>query len=205
MAMKLKYTTYNLEAENGLLVTRPAGKEIKEQIGKRLDKLEPNTVLLIDFSGIDFIDASCADEIVVRTMARIAAGEFIDRFVIYKNIADQHIENIQLALSVSDKLIIAVMASKWRILGSVNKSLRDCLIAIVGHKEVTARELQKLMGFKTVNEASTKLSKLYELGLIAREPFREPVRGGGRQFRYLSLLIGYKHDRDEYSTSADLI
>ena len=44
------------------------------------------------------------------------------------------------------------------------------------------------MRYTTINEASTKLTTLYRRRLVGREPFRQAVRGGGRQFRYLSLL-----------------
>jgi len=185
---ELKYTIFKLTTKDGLLVTREMGKKKKEEICSKLEKASTNEVLIIDFTDIQFIDASCADEIVVRVMARLEANEFPQTYVLFKNIADQHNDNIDLALTVADKLIMAFSGRKWWMLGTMNQGYRDALRKIVELKETTAREFQKAMDYKTINEASTKLSRLYEKGLIAREPFRESVRGGGRQFRYISLL-----------------
>jgi len=66
-------------------------------------------------------------------------------------------------------------------------SHRTALAKIMEMRSVTARELQQELDYKTINESSTRLTSLYQRCLIAREPFREAVRGGGRQFRYLSL------------------
>jgi len=190
--MELRYTTFNLKAKDGLLVTRSIGKKIKNEICDVLDLQFENTVVVVDFNEVKFIDASCADEIVVRVMARIEAGEFPDRFVIFKNIAGQHNENISMALAVAEKMVISYHDRKWSMLGSMNEGYRSALLKVVQKKEMTARELQIEMDYRAVNEASTKLSRLYDKGLIAREPFREAVRGGGRQFRYISLLRDIK-------------
>jgi len=190
--MELKYTTFELKAKDGLLVTRSIGRKIKSEICDQLELEFEHTVLVVDFQGVKFIDASCADEIVVRVMARIEAGEFPDRFVIFKNIAEQHNENISMALAVAEKMVISYHDRKWSMLGSMNEGYRSALLKVVQEKEITARELQIEMDYRAVNEASTKLSKLYDKGLIAREPFREAVRGGGRQFRYISLLRDIK-------------
>jgi hypothetical protein len=199
--MELKYTIFKMKAKGGLLVTRDIGKSKKEEICEKLDELETNGVLIVDFSDIKFIDASCADEIVVRVMARLEAGEYPDRYVLYRNIAKQHIENINLALTVAEKLIIAFSGRKWWMLGFMIDGYRTALRKVVELKETTAREFQVAMDYNQINEASTKLSKLYDKCLIAREPFREPVRGGGRQFRYLSLLKDIRHNKgiDDYT------
>ena len=186
--MELKSTIFKLRADDGLLVTREIGKQKKEEICSRLDDLDPNYVLIVDFSNIRFIDASCADEIVVRVLARLEAWEFPDRYILYCNIAKQHYENISLALTVAEKLIIAFTDRKWVMLGSINPGYQKALLKVVEKKAITARELQETMPYRTVNEASTKLCKLHEKRLIALEPFRESVRGGGRQYRYISLL-----------------
>lgn len=190
--MGLKNTIFELTADQNLLVTRATGKRAKEAICRKLDRLEKNSVLVVDFSSIKFIDASCADEIVVRVMARLEAGEFPDRFILFKNLARQHIENINLALTVANKMVITYSGRKWQILGTVVEGHRRTLLKIVELKQTTARELQEAMGYRTINEASTKLSDLYKWSLVAREPFRQSVPGGGRQFTYISLLRDIK-------------
>jgi len=176
---------YELKAEAGLLIGREEGKKIKEAICQKLEELAPITVMQLDFSQVEFIDVSCADEIVVKVLARLQAGEFPDRFFILSNIKVQHRENVETALEVAEK---AVIAKEFFILGKLMNSYRQALEEVMRRGAITARELQQALQYSTVNEASTKLSYLYQQCLIAREPFRRPVRGGGRQFRYLSLL-----------------
>lgn len=181
----MKIVNYALNAEAGFLIGREQGKKIKEAICKRLEELAPNTVLQLNFSRVEFVDVSCADEMVVKVLARLQAGEFPDRFFILSNVKAQHRENVETALEVAEK---AVIVKEFLILGKLINSYRKALEEVVRRGAITARELQQTLKYSTVNEASTKLSYLYQQCLIAREPFRRPVRGGGRQFRYLSLL-----------------
>lgn len=202
--MSLKYSTFELMPDRGILVTREEGRTIKEKICSQLENMNEQHVLVIDLSAVDFIDASCADEIVVKVLARIEAGEFPDRFVLYRNIANQHRENIHLALIVADKFILAVGKRKGIILGKIGEGYRRAFIEIIRRKETTAKELQEVMEYKTVNEASTKLAWLYKRGYIAREPYRQPVQGGGRQFKYISLLKDYE-DEDDFIDPDELL
>lgn len=181
----MKTINYELKAEAGFLIGRAEGKKIKEAICQKLEELAPNSVSQLDFGQVEFVDVSCADEIVVKVLARLQAGEFPDRFLILSNIKAQHLENVETALEVAEK---AVIAKGFFILGKLMNSYKQALEEVMRRGAVTARELQQTLKYSTVNEASTKLSYLYQQCLIAREPFRRPVRGGGRQFRYLSLL-----------------
>ena len=171
-----------------LLIMRETGEKTKEAIAKKLSEIKPNTMLELDFSSIEFMDVSCADEVVVKVLARLEAGEYPDRFIILSHLDDQHRENIETALRVSKKAVIVKEESGWSILGELINSYREALSKVVEHGTITANELQRAMQYNTINEASTKLSYLYQRCLVAREPHREAVRGGGRQFRYLSLL-----------------
>jgi len=173
--------------EKDLLITREVGHETKEQICGELAQLEPNTVLDLDFRAIRFMDVSCADEMIVRVLARLEAGEYPDRFISLSHIGVQHRENIEAALKIAKKATLVRQKESWEILGELVSSHRTALAKIMEMRSVTARELQQELDYKTINESSTRLTSLYQRCLIAREPFREAVRGGGRQFRYLSL------------------
>ncbi len=184
----MRVVNYELKTETGFLIGREEGKKIKEAICKQLEGLTPNTVLQLDFGRVEFVDVSCADEIVVKVLARLQAGEFPDKFFILSNIKAQHRENVETALEIAEKAVIVKELKSFSILGKLMNSYRQALEEVMRRGAITARELQQALKYSTVNEASTKLSYLYQQCLIAREPFRRPVRGGGRQFRYLSLL-----------------
>ncbi|MBT4499710.1 MAG: hypothetical protein HOC74_18430 [Gemmatimonadetes bacterium] len=173
--------------EKDLLITREVGYETKEQICRELAQLEPNTVLDLDFRAIRFMDVSCADEMIVRILARLEAGEYPDRFITLSHIDVQHRENIEAALKIAKKTTLVRQEESWEVLGELVSSHRTALAKIMEMRSVTARELQQELDYNTINESSTRLTFLYQRCLVAREPFREAVRGGGRQFRYLSL------------------
>lgn len=192
--MSLKTFSFTVEAvgapknEKDLLIMREIGEKTKEAICRKLSELAQNTVLEMDFSSIRFIDVSCADEVVVKVLARLEASEYPDKFIILSHIDAQHRENIETALKVAKKAVIVKENGGWSILGELVNSYRKALSKVIELGSITARELQEEMGYNTVNQASTKLIFIYQRCLIAREPYREAVRGGGRQFRYLSLL-----------------
>ena len=187
----LSTASYKVQAvgapEKDLLITRQVGYETKERICGELAQLEPNTVLDLDFHAIRFMDVSCADEMIVRVLARLEAGEYPDRFITLSHIDVQHRENIEAALKIARKATLVRQEESWEILGELVNSHRTALAKVMEMRSVTARELQQELDYKTINESSTRLTFLYQRCLIAREPFREAVRGGGRQFRYLSL------------------
>jgi len=184
----MKHVNYQLKPEMGFLIGREEGVRLKEEICKFLGEQETNTALVLDFSQVEFIDVSCADELVVKVLARLQAGEIPDRFLILSALKPQHRENIEAALTVGGKAVFVQTEDSWTTLGELISSYRDALEVVNGKNVITARELYDEMHYETINESSTKLSALYKLCLIGREPYRRPVRGGGRQFRYLSVL-----------------
>ena len=168
--------------EDGLLIGKEIGEEIRNRIGKKLSELEYNTVLEIDFGAIRHVDASCANVIIVNILRRLESGEYPDRFIILSNVGDQHREDIEYPLKVAGKAVVVKEDDGWSVLGVLINSYREALDKVMELGSVTARELQKAMGYNKVNEASTKLSYMYQKSLIAREP------SGGRRFRYFSLI-----------------
>jgi hypothetical protein len=176
------------------LLRREAGKKIGEAICKRLVALKPNNVLEISFEKIKAIDFSCADELVAQVLARLDAGDLPDRFVILSHVSDQHRENIDAALRLAKKVIIIKEKEDkqkkegWSLAGGLDHESKKVLARVMEAGLLTAKELQERMKYYSINEASARLTFLYQHYLIAREPFRMAVRGGGRQFRYLSLV-----------------
>jgi hypothetical protein len=189
--MDLSTTTHELEADRDLLVGRDEGDRVKDLVCRRLKDLPPQHVLRLDFRRVQFVDVSGADEVVVKVVGRVIAGEFPDRFIVITGVGTQHRENIEMALGVAKKAVLVDLGShQWTILGPLNAALRRVLVYIGMRGAATARELVDELDIDPINTASTRLTQLFQEGLCAREPWREPVRGGGRQFRYIALCKG---------------
>jgi hypothetical protein len=198
--MDLVKSTYEISAEQDLLITRDEGERVKELVCQRLKELSPHSVLRLSFRQIKFVDVSGADEVVVKVLARLVAGEFPDRFVILSSLKPQHYENIELVLDVARKaMLVDLGQGRWTVLGQLNAALRRVLAYVADKGAATARELVDHLDIEPVNTASTRLVQLYGEGLLGREPWREPVRGGGRQFRYLPLVRGKCVEHDAWA------
>ena len=189
--MELAKSTYEIMPDKELLIGRDEGERIKEIVCQELKWLASPGVLCLSFARTRFVDISGADEVVVKVLARLEAGEYPDRFLVLSSLTAQHRENIEMALGVANKAVLVDLGARgWTVMGELNSSLRKALSFIADNRGATARELVDRLRIEPVNTASTRLVQLYEAGLVAREPFREPVRGGGRQFRYLPLVDG---------------
>lgn len=181
--MKIKHLRFTVEGdESGLLIARDMGEKAKEIIFGKLSEFGSNTVLEMDFSSIKYMDASCANEVVVMVLRRLESGEYPGVFIVLSKIAEQPRSNLEFAMKAVKKAVVVREEAGWTILGELMDSYRTALDKVMQLGSATARELQKVMNYNTVNEASTKLSSLYQQSLVARE------EASGKSFRYVSLL-----------------
>lgn len=173
--------------QTGYLLTAEVGARTREQIYGTFTQLQPNTVLELDFSSIKYMDASASTEILVKMLRRLESGECRNRFFILSHVKGHVLGEMRYALKLGQRAVIVLQDEGWYIVGSMFPGDKSVLTAVVEMGSVRARELQEALGYKTVNEASTRLSSLYSRCLLAREPI------DGRKFRYFSLLQGYGH------------
>src|SRR3989442_3473287 len=186
--MELTRSIYEITPDKHLLIGRDEGERIKELVCQELKWLNGPGVLCVSFARTQFVDISGADEVVVKVLARLEAGEYPDRFLVLSALTAQHRENIEMALTVANRAVVVDLGTRgWTILGELNSGLRKVLSFIAEKHRATARQLVEKLGIAPVNTASTRLVQLYEAGLVARQPYPEPLRRGGRQFPLLPL------------------
>jgi hypothetical protein len=181
--------TYNLykllkeELKNGSsdLVTRPSGQVIRERIEKDIEKEKNGEVIALDFSKIEIIDYSCADEIVAKLVSRLLSGEYGDKYIILTGLNENQKENIEVALERKELAVIANMRDgKQVLLGSLNNYLKETLNLIVKKSKITASELSKAMKLEA-NTSGTRLLNLHKKRLVKRI---DANRNGGRVWMY---------------------
>jgi hypothetical protein len=86
------------------LVTRPTGAAVRNRIEATLSRSECRTAML-DFSGIEVLDFSCAEEIVAKLLlTQIPAGR---RFVVLRGLRDDQHEAIQQVLTHHGLAVVA--------------------------------------------------------------------------------------------------
>ena len=167
-------------AQSQDVLDRAQRERMKEQILEQLSGCNYRTVVELDFHFVRYIDAQCGDAI-VQVIRRLMIGEYPERFIILRDLQRQHRGNIHLPFDLAKLAVISVDDDRWSFLGKLMPSYAAALDRVMVKGDTTARELKNFMKYKTVNEASTKLSGLYYRRLVTRE------EATGRAFRYISL------------------
>lgn len=177
-----------LEKSTGgkLLATRPLARQVREQIIARIQEAFNEAVVELNFSGVEFIDYSGADELVVMLMNRIINKELGERYLLLSNLTEWHRENIKAALGINKKhAVLEVRSNELFLLGTVKPMLVEVLRAVYNSGVDTARKLSDATG-NEINLSGTKLLQLYQQRLIMRT--EEFLPEGGRQYKYGPIL-----------------
>lgn len=80
------------------LVTRHTGRTVRTNVEQQMAAAGPTVLAVLDLHDVPLIDFSCADEIVAK-LVRLASGSSSRRrFVLFRGIAEHHLEPIESAL-----------------------------------------------------------------------------------------------------------
>ena len=110
-----KVKTQSLGDFGNILAMRPMGRKVQEALDAQLRQLPPGGVLVLDFSGVEMMDYSFADEALGTLYSRMSAKEYPDRFLILA-VADDELgealmENVEVALSRREVAALALPRS----------------------------------------------------------------------------------------------
>jgi hypothetical protein len=167
------------------LVTRETGTVIRERLERELIAESEPTAVFLDFSGVEVIDYSCADEVIAKLISRLLSGEYGEKFVVLENLSPNQVENIEVALERKKLAVLYLQkGGGWQVIGFLNNYLRKTLVSVMGKGSITLRELAREGGIG-LNTGGTRLLNLYKKRLIWRS--EEISKEGGRQFAYKSL------------------
>lgn len=177
-----------VEHFTGVLYDREKmGVPLRIEIEKKLQSLPSGGVLALDFSGIEDITPSVADEIGPYFVLRLMNGDFGDRFIVYKCGNNEIAHALQLAFERWAGKIAALSLDEGRIYyGKLSPALEHTLNKVEEKATVTPSQLCETEG-STLNIWSNRLKSLYNLRLVKR--VEAPLeRGGGRQFLYSKVV-----------------
>ncbi len=183
------YKLHNLlkeELKNGSsdLVTRPSGQVIRERIERDIAKEKNGEVINLDFSKIEIIDYSCADEIVAKLISRLLSGEYGDKYIVLTGLNENQKENIEVALERKELAVMVQMKDNEKILlGTLNNYLKETLNLILKKSKITASDLSKSLKLPA-NTSGTRLLNLHKKRLVKRI---DEIRDGGRVWVYESV------------------
>ena len=130
------------------LVTRPTGAAIRNRIQETMAGSDCLTALL-DFSGIELLDFSCADEVVAKLL--LARGEPGGRYVVLRGLREDQHEAIEHVLTHHRLAVVAVAQGDEhaapRLLGWVTPDARAAFACVSARGALTACELAAVLNW----------------------------------------------------------
>jgi hypothetical protein len=127
------------------LVTRPTGAAIRNRIQETM--AGSDCLTLLDFSGIELLDFSCADEVVAKLL--LAGGEQGGRYVVLRGLREDQHEAIEHVLTHHRLAVAAVPqgedCAEPRLLGWVTPDARAAFACVCARGALTACELAAVL------------------------------------------------------------
>jgi anti-anti-sigma regulatory factor len=179
--------TYTIGREYRVLNGREIGSRLRQQILAHMEQHGFDKLYYLDFSDVDFLDFSGADELIRGLLEELTARRGGLRNVILRGMSEPVRENIAAVLELRKEVCLTQNGrEELDVLGSLSAPLRATLEVIVQNKRVTARDVADHFHV-AINTASNRLASLAELGLIIRTGKRTVI-GGGEENIFESLL-----------------
>jgi hypothetical protein len=179
------YEVGSEEAGGKLMVTRQAGRRVRDALAETLESLPKGGVLYVDTRGVDLMDYSFADEALGILASRISGGEYGERHLVLVEVERDLLENVEASMRQRGLALIRVDSTDSPgspgIVGEVPEHLLQTLQSIQESGSITNADLAKKLDLNhtACNNRGTKLAKL---GLIHRR--MQTAAPGGRQYTY---------------------
>ena len=127
------------------LVTRPTGAAVRGRIEAAIAS-SGATVAYLDFSELDLIDFSCADEVVAKLL--IHTGPTPERYLVLVGLHDHQDEEIDHVLTRRNLAVVAFQdrTSRPRLLGAVRTEHKEIFDALLDHGAGDAPSLAERLG-----------------------------------------------------------
>lgn len=167
---------------------RPSLEPLSERILKEVIEAPKGMIFFYNMGEVDGINVSGVHEIMSKITSWMRQNvQSHDKYLFLDNLSNDfdHDYNIGSSMEGLKDCIVAKNGDSYLLLGHIGKSLKEVLDIVYTKKNITARDFSDEFG-KKLNLASTQLSELYNLRLIARDEVL--LEEGGRQFIYRSLF-----------------
>lgn len=121
------------------LVTRPTGAAVRTAIEEQVcDKARPS-LTTIDFSHVNLLDFSCADEIVAKLLLRFVNDRDLPGYLTFRGLHDGHIDPIEAVLERHSLALVSWYEGEAELFGHVTEAERHCWEIVRENGPVTAQ------------------------------------------------------------------
>lgn len=152
-------------------LTREKGEEAYRLLEKRLLETPERCAFVLAFPPKQVVDASFADESLVRLAERLIAGEFGERAVLLEGLTEDSVHNLDAVIRLQRAKLVFLLVEpggRWRYVGPLEPSLSEALVLVAGRREITAPDLARELEL-ALNTANNRLKRLHSLRLLWRE------------------------------------
>ncbi|MCA0377501.1 MAG: hypothetical protein LCH84_17805 [Gemmatimonadetes bacterium] len=101
------------------LVTRPTGAAVRTAIERQVSELGPPVVTTIDFSQVNLLDFSCADEIVAKLLLRYTSDDGPAGYLTFRGLHDGHLDPIETVLQRHGLALVSWYDGEAELFGEV--------------------------------------------------------------------------------------
>ena len=150
------------------LGTRLEGKSAREKLLAMLASIPEPGRLIVSLDGVEVLSGSFADETIALSCARLATGEYGDRYLIVRSPSMEIAEDLSHKLERRHLAMLCLLDDRWDVLGQLAAPMRETLALVIKHKETTPKELAGILDIRH-NACLHRVGRLADLRLIRRE------------------------------------
>ena len=165
------------------LATRGKGRAAREELEDRIKQIHADGVL-IDFTHVEAMTISFADEFLGRFYASLAAGDVLVEAVVLLGLNEENLETVRICLERRELAAAAVIDGHPALLSAL-EYLVETYDRALGRGTFSALDLSAELGISPQN-VNNRLKRLVEAGAIQRR--RVTSDRGGKEFAYTAQL-----------------
>ena len=164
------------------LSTRSTAAKVREELEQAVRAVRDAQRVDVDFSGVEAITISFADEFIGRFMTARAAGDVGDVAVVVTGLNGEVEEALSICLERRDAIATARAKDGFWLLGG-DQIQETTFESLVQRGVSTASDLATELSI-TPQNANNRLKRLTAFGVVRRQ--KEAPQTGGREFVYVA-------------------
>lgn len=182
-----KQQTWSVPASYATTGGRDRGRELRAAIVDALQAVPPDAVLMTDFSAIQTLDFSAADEVVGGLIARVNSGDLGTKRFVLCGLGESARESIEAVLKLRKRQCLELQSDGLvQVLGPISSAHEETLQFVIERGDVAVADVaEKFWADPNMTAATNRLNTLADMGLVVRRL----ERGGPRGNRYVYSAI----------------
>jgi hypothetical protein len=127
------------------LVTRPTGAAVRSAIERQVQEIGAPIVTTIDFSQVQLLDFSCADEIVAKLLLRYSDVDGPRGYLTVRGLSDSHLDPIESVLERHGLALVSWHQGEAELFGHVDDDERTHWEVVRDHGPVTTATVASIL------------------------------------------------------------